>query len=167
MIMADIIIDAHALPALFIDGKFVEKVVESCDHIYIPSGLWREVEGRYKGLYPQLLLGPVKRLRKEGKLGAASRILLPKGVKRRLEGIRRRLRKCGASEVDVDLTSLAYERREKGQRVYLISNDRCLQEVRALLERDGIDVRGLEEFKGEYLTMPGLAESLHHAKPNG
>jgi len=67
--------------------------------------------------------------------------------------IKEELRECGADSFNLKVVKLAFKRREKVQKVYLVSNDPCFQKVKRLFERYKINIRTLEEFKGEYLAL--------------
>jgi len=133
---------------IFIDEKadeFIKMVVERCDIIYIPHGLDKEL----KTFFLNLLFEPLRKLRK-GKMNKFHEINVE--VERLSNPLKRGLKECNASPFDMKVAELAYRRRELGQAVYLVSNDRCFHLTRLLFEEVGVNIRELEEFKSEYLA---------------
>jgi rRNA-processing protein FCF1 len=143
--LTDIILDTNAF-RIFIDEKadeFIKRVVERCDIIYVPSGIDKELKTLFPHLFRKALRELGKRKMKEENLEVER---LPDLLKRALE-------ECNASPFDMKVAELAYRRRELGQAVYLVSNDRCFHLTRSLFEEEvGVNIRRLDEFESEYLA---------------
>ncbi len=67
--------------------------------------------------------------------------------------IEEELRKYNASEFDLKVAKLCFVRHEKGNKVYLVSNDSCFLNTKNLFEKYKIYVKSREEFKSEYLSL--------------
>jgi rRNA-processing protein FCF1 len=143
--MAEIVLDTNVFEVL-LDGEFIEKVVEKCDHIFIPECVFREAKGRHRHLINKIVLNIVKIKNKFHKRNVRSK-LLP-------DYLKRELKKCGAKYCDIQIASLAYERYGRSRQVvYLVSNDPHFQGIRLRFEEYGVNVRTYEEFRNEYLRI--------------
>jgi rRNA maturation endonuclease Nob1 len=143
----DIVLDTNAFRIFIEDSseKFIEAVVERCDTIYVPKNIWKEL----RSAFPHVMFYPLRELGKRGKCHARKVERIEKLPKK----IEEELGKCGADPFDMTLVELAFKRREVVERVYVVSNDYCLQGVGVFLERHGIHIRSLKEFKEEYLQQ--------------
>jgi hypothetical protein len=134
---------------IFVDEKaeeFIKRVIEDCDNIYVPHNIDKELRGRFYALL-NLMYKLLRKLgRKFHEVSSIEGELIPNRIEEEL-------RRCGADPFDLKVVKLVFKRREKVQKVYLVSNDPCFQEVKRLFERYKINVRTLEEFKDEYLAL--------------
>jgi len=143
----DIILDTNAF-RIFTENdvhKFIDNVVKKCDHIYVPHDINKELGGRlYSSL--NLIRERLRKLdRKYHEESGIENIQLPKFIEENLENNK-------ASELDKKVAKLALKRSKKGNKVYLVSDDRCFINTSVLFERLGIFVKSYEEFKKEYLS---------------
>jgi len=138
--MTDIVLDANALRIL-LNSKYVEKVKEECDHIYI-SKKWRKVYQGIKELSMglQIFSFNVKKLWREKKLHEVS------GKSSLPSNIYRELKKKKASEDDFEISQIAYDRlKSGGGKVILVSNNHHITQLRSAFERDGIVIEEVNE----------------------
>lgn len=139
--MTDIVLNTHSLTLLY-DDEIINRIVSRGDYVFVAKCTWNK---ELKGVFPphliSLLYHSVKKLGNKLKVKEVRNNFLPNNLKRRLN-----CHKC-----DVEIANLAFERYERSrQRVYLVSNDPCLQKPRPLFERYGVDVKSLDEFKSVY-----------------
>ena len=149
--MTDIVLDTNAF-RIFDSEKceksqeIIKKVVNNCDSIYVPQSFDKEL----RILPLNLLSKPLKELnkgrRKKFQIERIDNESLPSHIEKRL-------RECGAKPFDIKVVKVAFRRRDKGQVVYLLSNDHHLQKIRKLAEEQGISIRTLKEFEQEYLAL--------------
>jgi len=146
--LVDIVIDTNAF-RLFIDNnadEFINTVIEKCDHIYVPHDINRELRGRFYGSL-NLMRKFLKKLRiKFHEVSSIENVQLP-------DRVEEELRKYNASEFDLKVAKLCFVRHEKGNKVYLVSNDSCFLNTKNLFEKYKIYVKSYEEFKSEYLPL--------------
>ena len=149
MRLANIVLDTNAFK-IFTGKrakKFVEKVVENCDHIYVPKDFDKELRGRFLDSI-NLVYGLLRKLKnKFHEVSLDKKEKLPDDVKEKLD-------EEGADDYDENLARLAFRRRAKveKEKVYLVSDDHCFQNTRELFKSHGIDVKSLKEFEDEYLA---------------
>jgi hypothetical protein len=141
--LSDIVLNTNAF-RLFFDSEILEKIIANRDHIYVATCSWeKEGKGVYASLF-QTLYTSARKLRDRFHVRNVREIVLPDNLKDELQN-------DGASNCDIQIASLAYDRRERsGQNVWLLSSDSHLQRPRVLFERHGIRVEHLSDFVSEY-----------------
>jgi len=141
--MPDIVLNTNAFGVL-LDLEIVDKIVTNRNHVYVARCSWgKELKGVYGTMMIQTLYGSTRKLGDRFHEKAVREISLPNNLEKEL-------RQEGASPCDMQIASLAYDRRlRSGQSVYLISNDSDFQNSRSSFERYEINVRYREEFKND------------------
>lgn len=117
----DLLVDTNSLPYIL---KKIDKVIERCDHIYVPRCvLTKEAPSVFKGLTNiEYNLRELK----------SNRILydkqpkkhLPKKLNDALEKIKPKVSDC-----DKDILKLALERKKKGRFIIITKNDEHFQDA--------------------------------------
>jgi len=144
--LTDIILDTNAFRVFLnrdVAQMFTRAVIERCDGIHVPAGFEKEL----KFIPLHLLREPLRKLSEKRKFHVESSledIMLP-------ERVDEELRRCKADSFNIKVVRLALRRSRRVERLYLVSNDSCIQRVRNLLEPHKIYIRSLDEFKDEYL----------------
>lgn len=151
-----IILDTNAF-RIFADketcNRFVEKVVKKCDRIFVPYNINKELRGRFTSLL-NLFYSILREFRERGKfvVAKAEDVEMPRRVEEELD-------RCGADQFDKNLIKLALKKRAD-ENTCIASDDKCLQNVKALLEKHGITIKSLKEFEEEYLGEESAKYSL-------
>ena len=137
--MADIVLDANAL-ILLLNSKYVDQVIKMCDHIFI-SKSWKRI---YRGIpvlqhgFPTLM-NSFKKLYKKKKIHEVS------GKANLPNVIERELRKVKASADDFEISRIAYDRKIRGQDIYLVSDDFHILRLCLVFKKSGIYVEKRKE----------------------
>jgi hypothetical protein len=141
--MPDIVLNTNAFGVL-LDSAILDKVVTRQDHVYVARCAWeKELKGVYS-LAIQTLYTAERKLENRFHNINVNSDILPLSLKKEM-------RRKGASECDIEIAGLAYDRRRKsGQIVHLITNDPHFLLLKLAFERLEINVKERDEFITSY-----------------
>ena len=114
--------------------KYVDKIIEKCDHIFI-SKTWKRSYNGIKELQIgfNILMASIKKLNKKFH-EITGKAKLPRIIVREFKKVK-------VKKEDYEICRIAYDRRGKsGQEVFLVTNDHHFLQLQLVFERDGIHV---------------------------
>lgn len=140
--MTDVVLDTTALK-LLLREKYPGKIVEKCDHIYLPWCVWKKQGPGVYSQFTQTMFTSFRKLEKKEKL---SRRRKGGSLPNLPSHIRKGLDEEGADKCNIEVARYAYERKGKGeQNISLVSSDPDIKNNRRIFSEIGINVRSPRE----------------------